>query len=359
MLALLLLATTAPSQQRAFSTHDWSNGGGIGRPEAWADVKSPGDGRNYAVGTCEVREVATQAPYSQFSDSEVRPVLGLPPIGVPPASPNNVQIVILQASNEVGGIQWQRYFYGTSPTATLSHLATNARGISVWPVADANGQPDRAATRIAICGETYEETIPGSQASRGPGFFSNNASPGGFVAVFDGDGNHLWSHHFFGPRSDDDSAITDISIHVEATTAGLQDVVTYCGISSIGTSDPAPATTHPPFRPFNAPTSPCPSAAGGATDNGRGQWDGIVGRLSRLQTGSMTTTEFHSVVGGRWQDGLFGIAEIDFDRFCVVGSTAIVQTPGTGTRDFPFTTGACISPLQAYCVGVAMVFRSP
>lgn len=352
----------ANAQQRAFSTHDWNDTGLQGRREAWADVKSPGDGRTYAVGTCEVRDVATVPPFSLFSSAVALPVNGLTTgISVAPsATPPFIQVTILQVSNEDGSIAWQRYFFGESPGVTNDHVATNARGISVCPVFDpASGQLDLAATRIAICGESYDFALPLWQPDRTT-VQAAAAFPAGFIAVFDGNGALQWTHSFFddNPAGPGDAAITDVSVRVLGNGSVRRDVVTYCGISTVGAAGVPPIVSFVPFLPFAAPTNPCPNAAGGATDNGTQQWDGMVGRLSRLQSGGATTVEFHSVVGGSEQDGLFGIAEIDENRFVVVGSSAVAAAPA---NSFPFTVGTtaqgvCPGTSAPHCVGVVMIF---
>ncbi|MBK8101392.1 MAG: hypothetical protein IPK26_30280 [Planctomycetes bacterium] len=337
--------------------------------DAWADVKAPGDGQVYSVGTVMVGRTGRLSPPDRFSSSPVSLPLGVIGISLPTNSPPNtsIQVAVLQISNADGSIVSQAYFYGSTPTATYLHLSTNARGISVLP----GSTPDE--TRIAICGETYESSIPASQTVRVGTTFVADTSPGGFIAVFDGDLDLLWTHHFFGTDPEDNCAITDVSIRVEQTGPILEDVVTYCGISSIGVpSNQTPSVL--PTRPFAAPSAPTPNGpclagAGGATDNGGGQWDGIVGRLRRLQSGGPATVRFHSVVGGRGQDGLFGIAEIDTVRFAVVGSSSVEPATPPGL-EFPLTvagkvincqTGVfadtCLANVNRYCVGTLLVFR--
>ena len=99
--------------------------------------------------------------------------------------------------------------------------------------------------------------------------------------------------------------------------------MTYCGISSWGNSGANPQTDWlAPIRPF-APVAGCSTSSGGDTNfatlpfpAATYQWDGIVGRLSRNHGAPFANLqrEFHSIVGGPEQDGLFilanGIGEI-------------------------------------------------
>lgn len=71
--------------------------------------------------------------------------------------------------------------------------------------------------------------------------------------------------------------------------------------------------------------------------------------------------KFHAVVGGRHQDALFGIAEMDNDRFVVVGTSSTDGFQGSGNKSFPFTTpanslGCWQSLTNGYCVGVVLRF---
>jgi hypothetical protein len=345
-------AQSNPPQNR-FSTHDWTlptfGGGGGGEPiigtndfrEFWADVKTAGDGSAYSVGTIEVR---TTLPGATFSGSPASPPLALPPFTVTGTTTPARQVVMLQQADTAGPvIARQRYYYGTNGDDSLR--ATHGRGVSVWPALNPSD------TRIAICGESQDETLPLSNVAGWPG--AGGAGTAGFIAVFDGGGNLLWSHHFFGVAEEQHCAITDVSVRFDATT-GL-DVVTFCGVSSYG--NPAANATLTSVAPYALPAGSCAGSATGLTDNGAGQWDGIVGRLtSSHATPVPATVAFLSCVGGSQQDGLFGIAEIDADRFVVVGSTGNggVVPPGA---DFPVTFGNCVSTGTApFSAGVAMKF---
>jgi hypothetical protein len=328
-----------------FSTHDYTTTTtNVERPEAWADVKAPGNGRIYAVGTIAVEEATNLSTFSFQA-------ISLPPgfFGFTGASPLR-QIVVLQCSQDAGSIQWQRHLFGASPNMEGQPVAhTNARGISVW-AADTE-----ADTRIAICGETYEQSLPLSQL--GSSLPLSLLHPTGFVAVYDGFGALLWTHQFYGTAAGSvtaDCAITDVSIRVEDRGGTATDVVTYCGISSHGLlSNGSPLE---PVRPFAvSPYQICGSPADGSASNGTAQWDGIVGRVSRDHANAGSTShEFHSIVGGTAQDGLFGIAELDASRFVVVGATADPVSASTSTS-FPLTL-SCLDGYQDYCIAVAAIF---
>ncbi|MBX3463763.1 MAG: hypothetical protein KF830_11375 [Planctomycetes bacterium] len=50
------------AQHLPYSTHDWENDTEDNWSEAWSDVKTPGDGRTYAVGTARAQHTACTAP---------------------------------------------------------------------------------------------------------------------------------------------------------------------------------------------------------------------------------------------------------------------------------------------------------
>ncbi|MBL8728971.1 MAG: hypothetical protein JNM25_11110 [Planctomycetes bacterium] len=283
--------------QGVYSTHDSTAGSAGPEPidqfrETWADVKTPGDDFQYSVGTIEVRTTMPGALFSGVAAITLLepPLLTFPPdVNLVPGQRKQVVIVqctraLPQAANPATfqEIVWQRYYYGGTAQGEPSDRATNARGIAVWPT----GDPD--TTRIAICGETYDERIPGA-----PDTFpaATAFAPTGFLAVLDGNGTLLWSRHFFGVDPANSCAITDLSIRVEPDG---RETVTYCGISSHG--DPGPGTTLTLQQQSVLP-------AGLA-----GEWDGIVGRVSSSAAG--VNPEFHANVdlGGNARDGLFGLA---------------------------------------------------
>ncbi len=374
----------AISQVSPQSTHDWTSTppppptvpdwdlfDNADLNEVWADTKSPGDGSTYSVGSIEIRDTILDLPDgpefsgvvvglppdsgAAFSGGAAAAQFVLPVAGTPPRLQRR-QVVVLQKVNSLGGIEWQRYFYGGSPELGVARYrrATNARAVSVWPGAT----PEE--TRIAICGEQNDNYLPVSQAPSGWVFTPILAAPkypySGFIAVYKGDGELLWTHHFFGSAPavdatrDFDCAITDVSMRVEGLGDSARDVVTYCGISELGNPSGGNAWLTPilAFAPVNG--------SGGTSDFGAGpgNFDGMVGRLSRshaLFASDTTTTEFHSVVGGPGSDGLFGIAEMEDQMFVVVGSTdGMVQ----GGVSFPFNFVAPLSGL--YRVGTAMTF---
>ncbi|MBZ0153969.1 MAG: hypothetical protein K8J09_20785 [Planctomycetes bacterium] len=303
--------------------------------EWWVDAKTPGDGFVYSAGTITVNQ--TVAPL--FSGQPV----AVPP---PPSVPFTLggsgallqrQVGMLQIVSNGQGISNQAYFYGRTPNE--DQRATNVRGISVWPT----GNPD--TTRIAICGESFDEELPEcDSATSWAGASPSNS--GGFIAIYNGNADLQWTWHFHGGTGAGStagrSAVTDVSIRVDAEGA---EVVTYCGISTHG--NPANNGTLDVLAPFVMS-----SGAQGNTDNGAGQWDGFVGRLVRPNGGNANKV-FHSVVGGSEQDGLFGLAEIDVNRFMVVGSTGIPAAVAPGATAFP---GVGVGTFGTYSIGVGLVF---
>ncbi|MBL9077618.1 MAG: hypothetical protein JNL08_08950 [Planctomycetes bacterium] len=312
--------------QEVYATHDSTAGVVTPEPleqyrEAWADVKTPGNDRQYAVGTIEVRNTSFGSLFSGQPAVFLTDPGGSFPTSITLPQGQRRQVVMVQCTRAeplaagvapFQDIVWQKYFYGGRITAPFeTDRATNARGIAVWPEATA------AATRIAICGETYDQRLPGA-AGQFPA--ATAQAPTGFISVLDGDGNLLWTHHVFGSNPEHSCAITDVSIRVEPDG---RETVTYCGISSHG--DPGPGTT----LSLELPAAFLPGAAG--------EWDGIVGRVSRFG-GGVPAVEFHTNfdtgLGGR--EGLFGIAEVDVDylvqpivdRFVVVGCSTF-GTPGS------------------------------
>jgi len=343
-----------------FSTHDWTVHPTIQFAETWADVKTPGgtprldligggliadQRRTYCVGTIQVETTDLGA---EFSEKPASPDI-IPAFNVFQTGQQNLrQVVMVQCNqtergtdgsgaNDPNGIVWQRYFYGVTSNQQIPTRATNARAIAVWEAAD-----DEDA-RVAICGETYDEVVPESQSSTG-WTAANGTAASGYIAVYDGGGNLLWTHHFFaGNDGDQECAITDLSIRVDAEG---REIVTYCGIFTHG--ELGSGTELSPRLAF---ASPGTGASGGATTQAGGEWDGFVGRL--IRDGGTTDRVFHSIVGGPGQDGLFGLAEINADRFAVVGST---QAASGTSNMFPilfFPSGILTTP---YRVGAVLVF---
>lgn len=325
-------------------THDHTTSTDGERNEVWADVKAPGDGRVYSVGTIEVETIDSS---STFSD------VGITKPTVVAQDFSNVtprrQVVVLQVVDSAQQIVWQKYFYGDSNSGLspgVRTAGTNARGIAVWPATDPLDM------RIAICGETYDMQLPASQLSSPLSPWSA-AHPTGFVAVYDGSGNLLWTHQFYSNNHLADCAITDLSIRVEQRGESTYDVVTYCGMSTHG----APSGTLPlsPLLPFAPLSLGSCTNAGGDTDNGDQQWDGIVGRLVRSHAPSSSTVqEFHSIVGGVEQDACFGIVEASKDIFYVVATTTKTSA-STTLAAFP-NGYQCLSAEPSYCVGALLEF---
>lgn len=382
-----------PSQVK-HSTHDFTNplpgvSANTGLAEVWVDSKSPGDGFTYSVGTIEVeRTILGEVERTILGAGQTGSVLfsGWPisPVQQPPGAADPLlgfsvvsggpkkQVVVVQCVDRTQAIVWQRFFYGFAEDAATRQI--NARAISVWPSAD------RSQTRIAICGESTHDYLPADQLGQGGGIASQSYK--GFIAVMNnaadpgsGDGapELLWCHQIFSQGANGalngDTAVTDVSIRVESG----KDVVTYCGITTCGAGNSGQdtASTNPKL-PFARPAGSCsPQPSGGDDNNGAGNWDGFVGRLERAS--GATNLAFHSIVGGGLTDGLFGIAEIDSDRFCVVGTTG--YQPGsalTAFFGFPFTVvtssssstpdSQCLQPLPVnpsqFSVATALVFDS-
>ncbi|MBZ0151682.1 MAG: hypothetical protein K8J09_09135, partial [Planctomycetes bacterium] len=208
----------ATPQQSRYLTHDWTVpvGGENGDFQEWgADVKTPGDGFTYSALTITVRDTAN---LPMFSGANVAPPPN-PPGVFTLVAPNQRQVGLLQITDAAqaivnpagGGAPGQVYFYGTSGPGQTR--ATNLRGISVWPAVAV------ADTRIAICGETYDQAIPLSQVQNG---WANSSATNssGFIAVFDGAGTLLYSHQFFGANAMGSCAITDVSMRIVYDAAG-------------------------------------------------------------------------------------------------------------------------------------------
>lgn len=365
-------AAQLPPQVR-HSTHDFTDplpgvSANAGLAEVWVDSKSPGDGFTYSVGTVEVERTALQVGASGsvlFSGQPITvlsPLLGFP--NLPATGPASKQVIVVQCVDQTQNIVWQRFYYGF---AENGNRRINARAISVWP------SSDRSQTRIAICGESNHDTLPLDQLGLTGGFAT--VLNRGFVAVLnnavDPQGQAapelLWSYQIFSRNANGalngETAVTDVSVRVENGV----DVVTYCGITTCGVGNSGFGTlSTDPKLPFSAPANTCsPPLAGGNDDNGAGNWDGFVGRLERGNQASVDL-KFHSMVGGGLKDGLFGIAEIDVDRFCVVGTSGYGPPPGTSittSHGFPFTAGnQCLGPIPPnapeFSVAVALVFNS-
>jgi hypothetical protein len=325
--AVLSLAASLTGQHMAYATYDWPNGA-PNTPDRWMDVKSPGDGRIYSVGTTtEVNSDPANNPH--FSNA---PVQG-------PTWSNHVtgarQVAVLQVVNTDQQILWQRYFYGfTSPAlgGVGGGLSTFARRVSVAPALNP------ADTRIAIVGDTFDNVLPESVTSPNNNWANTHSS--GFLAVYNGNGTLLWSYQFYGRDAGANTTITGVSIR----TREGHDEITYCGASTNGYHDGGggigAVSTMDPLRPFLAPATNGPdSYSSGDTHQHlarnipTNQWDGFVGRLSAPHsfTGTPTVTRhFHSIVGGPTDDALLGLAEVDEDVFVTVGCVSRLISNQTG-----------------------------
>ncbi|MBK8099574.1 MAG: hypothetical protein IPK26_20890 [Planctomycetes bacterium] len=346
----------ARGQSVPFATHDATTNpipavGSNPLGEQWTDVKSPGNGRTYAVGTIQIL-ASIPVVLPTFSGVGVdSPTLG---VSVPPAGGTR-QVGVLQVRASNGDIVWQRHCHGSvlNPAnfQLLLGLSTCVRAVSVFPALT------EAATRIAVCGETFDDTMPLGQPTQPLGFVhpAGGNQCGGFVMVFDGAGALLWSHQFWSGAGQEPCSVTDVSIRVESRAQGLVDVVTYCG----GTAGGAPAGGSPlsPLLRFVAPLPTCAgdSPAAGDSDNGFGQWDGFVGRIERNQgAGSVATPVFTSIVAGVDQELLLGLSEFSPDVFAVVGWTANT-TITQGNFTLPLTQ-RCYSTLTSGSHALVMTF---
>ncbi len=200
-----LPAQVLPEQTR-FSTHDSTVPPGppgfVGTDfgEVWADVKTPGDGWAYSVGTIEVRDTGVGGPVLFSGAPANLPAASMAAFltGTAQNSPDRQIVMLQQAGVADDIIGFQRFFYGSNPTAgTNVFRASNARAISVWPASDP------LEMRLAICGETFDELLPESNVPggwQGAGVVgpAGALATAGFVAVFNGRGDLLWSHQFFG-----------------------------------------------------------------------------------------------------------------------------------------------------------------
>lgn len=187
-----------------YSTNDYTTGGTAPSPldwseEGWADVKtvrawlpSPAiwGTRTYSVGATTVSEAMdppSVAGYFSYSPIELSTGMS----GFLPSGTDRRKVVILQAvdqTNNAQTIAWQRYFYGSSFSASLGGHATNPRAVAVWAA------EDPANVRVAICGEMFDEDLPAD----GLGSIGTATRPSGFIAVYNGNGVLRWSHLLHG-----------------------------------------------------------------------------------------------------------------------------------------------------------------
>ena len=300
------------------------------------------------------------------------------------ATSKQVAVVQIAEPGQPDGIERQAFFFGVGSMFTgIVSRETVARAISVWPVVDANGNLDRGATRIAICGDTFDPGLP-LQVTPDNGNWSSTFPGTGFIAVLDGLGNLHWSRHFFSEESLSTTTITDVSIRVEEDAAGmLTDFVTFCGMTSAGnpiTCTTQPPTTISPVAPFVAPPPVGGDIyTGGDTDNGV-QFDGMVGRVSAPHLAAPplplpappapppVNVDFLSLVGGAGADVLLGISQRSLSEFVVTGTTRSgsgffppCSAPAGNT--YPLTTTAAFggtvdfSSLATWELGVLSQFR--
>ena len=367
----MLVAGGLTAQHLAYSTHDWQRltASGVDSSASWSDVKTPGDGLTYAVGSTWVDHTDHSVQFVQFSG-----VGGTGPGSQTQGPPNGPDgqgaiVAVLQVTDAQGGIQWQRFFHGDGGgLAPLVVTTTRGRSVSVWP------GPTPEATRIAICGETFDQRLPPFAAGSPESGLTTGSS--GYIAVYNGLGELRWNHLLFGHDPAASTVVTDISIRVEQVGGASVDVVTYCGTSTNGQFDPDPMGSGPtPLSPtanaFAAPTTGClgvPYAAGDAANHpifaGLPDLqspslnpDGIIGRLIRDNAAGTTTRAFHCIVGGYEADSLWGLAERDPGRFAVVGTT-LSQGSTSGPIYFPVTRPYWLQPpAPQICFGAPNSFH--
>jgi len=355
-------AGVATGQRLVRSTYDWEQPVSGNWGEVWSDVKTPGDGRTYRVGTTQTSHTDAGVFALMFSGVDTGMLnanLEGPP-GMPDAA--NKIVVVLQATDMSGTILWQRFFHGReSPGNPFDVPSTYGRSIAVHPAATP------LETRIAVCGETFCWRLPLT-----PDRTQLATGSAGFIAVYNGNGLLLWTKLFYG-HDDASTVITDVAIHAAVSGGIPVDVVTYCGLSANGVFSGSGARPLDPLRPFPPPgpvvPAPCTNtyAGGDAVNHPSGnpalasnQWDGIVGRLQvphGASPGVIPTHLCHSIVGGYpdWE-GLFGIAEKNENEFAVVGTIQVAGTAMPDTR-FPLTrpewrgTPICIGPGPAGAFG--------
>ena len=210
-IAVCVLTAEASSQSLELATHDWT-GLNVAEPDTWADVKTPGDGRTYSVGTTNTSSPASNTPFSNQ-------IPAYWPGAAFFSSTKRVAIIQIAEPNQPDGIRAQAYFSGNgSPLTGAVGASTFARAISVWPAENLSDM------RIAICGSTRETTTPLSPTPPNLSFTGASGSPahGGFIAVYDGNLNFQWSRHFFEDHLNASTTITDVSIRVEQEIRGGQ-----------------------------------------------------------------------------------------------------------------------------------------
>jgi hypothetical protein len=341
------LTTSLTGQHLAFATHDWQRltATGFNASGAWSDVKTPGDGRTYAVGSTWTDRTDHLGGPVTFSGVGFQGSMSPTQGPLLTASGQGAIVAILQATSADGAILWQRFFHGdggaTSPDTTTT---TRGRSVSVFPGATPQ------ATRVAICGETFDRRLPLSAAESGLSQTLSQGATSGFVAVYNGEDDLLWTHLLFGSDSQASTTLTDLSIRVDTSGSVPRDIVTYCGISTNGQYEPPTGSVPTPLTPVREFTTlPTPSAlpCGGdlyalGNENNhpldslsvpQDNPDGIVGRV--VYTPSVGTapaslvTQFHTLVGGDDHDSLWGLVERDADRFAVVGVTKLRAQGGT------------------------------
>ena len=117
-------------------------------------MKTPGDGRTYAVGTTMAAHTREQTQFVTFSGVGGTGVTSLTK-GPGLADAATKVVAILQVTDAQGVIQWQRFFHGDGGANDAQNIqSTHARGISVFPAATTTGASCRRAapaTRASTC----------------------------------------------------------------------------------------------------------------------------------------------------------------------------------------------------------------
>jgi hypothetical protein len=135
--------------------------------DTWTDVKTPGDGRIYSVGTTYAADTRPSAA-PMFS--------GHPCPSHPLFQANSTMrsVAVLQIAEEDGSIlqSAQASFHGRaiSQPNPQSGLSNYARAIAVLPGVDA------LDTRVVICGETFDSHLPEARTPPNAGHLASSST---------------------------------------------------------------------------------------------------------------------------------------------------------------------------------------
>lgn len=121
--ATALVAASLVGQHIRYATHDWELQAATGNTAsaAWSDVKTPGDGRTYSIGSARVTHTRHLQFPVQFSG-----VGGLVGSSSPTQGPGiadglGAGVAVLQVTDVSGSIIWQRFFHGDGGGFRLHH----------------------------------------------------------------------------------------------------------------------------------------------------------------------------------------------------------------------------------------------